>query len=332
MNGQALDQMSGVQGLLTRGQDNYREVAPTGDVPTGTDLLARTPSALSGSNVVGGPEDVGFGIDAEWLDDVHSPTLVITRAYIGPDRWPSDRWVPGSSGPPARPATTFRINWVRRIAQIVCITMAVALPPTLIAARSLPPAPSPPPKVPGSLARSGVRPFAASARQVARADAAHQRFLARQEAASEAAFRRPDAVASAATGARATRVRAVGDRRRPAGRKVRGPGGGTAACGTGPGPDSSGAASTVPVAGGPCGQGLRRRKWPPSPQWLTRHPACTLRVRIGSDIHPGAPSCPSGCGRWIFSWEPFVPIFRYGLRRATSRDDWQRAKGARRPR
>jgi hypothetical protein len=210
MNGQALDQMSGVQGLLTRGQDNYREVAPTGDVPTGTDLLARTPSALSGSNVVGGPEDVGFGIDAEWLDDVHSPTLVITRAYIGPDRRPSDRWVPGSSGPPARPAITFRINWVRRIAQIVCITMAVALPPTLIAARSLPPAPSPPPKVPGSLARSGVRPFAASARQVARADAAHQRFLARQEAASEAAFRRPDAVASAATGARATRVRAVG--------------------------------------------------------------------------------------------------------------------------
>ena len=185
MTGQGHDRLSGVQGLLTRGQEDHREVAPAADLPTALDLLAGTPPVSAGRHVTVRPADVEIVIAPDWLADLHDPTLIITRGYVGPERRRTDRGAPGYA-PTTR---TLRSSWLRRIAQIVCMTMAVAVPLTLIAARSVPPAtdgasPSASagvPKATGPSARHGAHTFTASPRQVARADAAYQRALARQQ-------------------------------------------------------------------------------------------------------------------------------------------------------
>jgi hypothetical protein len=205
MTGQGHDQLSGVQGLLTRGQEDHREVAPAVDLPTALDLLAGTPPVPAGRHVTVRPADVEIVIAPDWLADLHDPTLVITRGYVGPERRRTDRGAPGYA-PTTR---TLRSSWFRRIAQIVCMTVAVAVPLTLIAARSVPPAtdgasPSASagvPKATGPSARRGAPTFTASPQQVARADAAYQRALVRQQATVGTASGGPGATAAQTVGA-----------------------------------------------------------------------------------------------------------------------------------
>jgi hypothetical protein len=213
MNGPVFDRLSGLQDSLTGGQENHREVALAAAVPTAIDLLARKPSGHHGSNVAMlvrhsvavRPEDTVVVLANEWLDDLHSPTLVITRGYIGPERRPSERGVPFDGASVLGDTGSLRTAWIRRVALIVCMTMAVAVPLTIISARSVPSASSAGPRASASTDRSGTTPVVSSARQAARAVAAYQRALARQEAGAGRNPRGPATLGSVAHGRGATR-------------------------------------------------------------------------------------------------------------------------------
>jgi len=80
-------------------------------------------------------EDVEIVLVPEWLADLHDPTLVISHGYVGPDRRQGDRSLPGYGGADFR---TLRTGRFVPIALIVCITLVLAVPLTLMAARSVP--------------------------------------------------------------------------------------------------------------------------------------------------------------------------------------------------
>ena len=186
MTGPGRDQLSGAQELLARGPEDHREVGHTVDPLTTADLLSGTTSDAPGRSIVVHPADIEVVLAPEWLADLHDPTLVISHGYVGPDRRRSDRGAPGYVDPTRR---TPLARLLRRIGQIVCMTLVVAVPLTLIASRSVPPAvsvaPTPgtatSPNEAGKVGRHGSHVFTASAQQVARADAAYQRALARHQ-------------------------------------------------------------------------------------------------------------------------------------------------------
>ena len=123
-----------------------------------------------------------------------------------PNGWPTsttrhwssrpDTSAPTAAGPtgappgtPTRPPATPLSRLLRRIGQVVCMTMVVAVPLTLISSRSVPPATNGtpparrPPRMPAGPRRDGTAKhvFTASPQQLARAEAAYQRALARQQ-------------------------------------------------------------------------------------------------------------------------------------------------------
>ncbi len=207
MTGQEFDRSSGVQGLLTRGQQARRASAAAAGAPTATDLLAGAaqpvdpagsgraygpvatavpaPAGVERRPVVVPPGDVEVVLDPRWLADLDDPTLVISPGYVGPDR----RRFPRTWDDPG-PARSPWAEFVRRVGQVVLLTLAVVVPLAMIATHSVPPATRAP--ATGNQSAAGAAPgaargrraahtFGATPEQVARADAAYQRALARQE-------------------------------------------------------------------------------------------------------------------------------------------------------
>jgi hypothetical protein len=180
------DQLSGAQELLARGPEDHREVVHIVDPLTTADLLAGTSGDPAGRSIMVRAVDIEVVVAPEWLADLHDPTLVISHGYVGPDRRRSDRGAPRDAEPTDR---TLLDRLLRRIGQIVCMTLVVAVPLTLIASRSVPPAtngaPTPAtaasPRSAGRVGHHATHVFTASAQQVAKADAAYQRALAREQ-------------------------------------------------------------------------------------------------------------------------------------------------------
>jgi hypothetical protein len=177
-----------VREIAIRGPQNHRAVGSLVEPAGVPELVLAASPHPSGRVIVVRPEDTVI-IVPEWLADLDDPTLVISSGYIGPDRRRSDRSVAGSTDPTPR---TSRFRLLKRIGQVACMTLVVAVPLTLISSRSVPPATSgsPPaatasnPKAGGHAGRQAKHVFTASPHQLARAEAAYQRALARQQGVS----------------------------------------------------------------------------------------------------------------------------------------------------
>jgi len=197
MNGQGHTRAPGVQEpLAPEGGTDRRDVFPVGDPSAG--VLA----TLADSTAVRSRE-LEVVITPDLVADLYDPTLVISHAYVGPERRRTDRSAPSAGVP----------SWVRKVVSVLLLTAAVVVPLTMIAARSVPPAVSGPPSAPATGtptpkaspggARHGTHVFGATSQQIARAQAAYQRALARVGAAGGLAADPPSAGASAASGATA---------------------------------------------------------------------------------------------------------------------------------
>ena len=181
MTGQDHDRASGVQALLTRGQGHLVEMPAGAEFPTAIDLLAGTAPERSPRLLTVRLEDVEIVLAPEWLADLHDPTLVISHGYVGPDRRRGDRSHPGYGGADVGTRRTGRFV---RIARIVCITLVLAVPLTLMAARSVPSSSSRTPTPAASTGHHRSAGTTATTGQVVRVDAAHQRALARRQLAA----------------------------------------------------------------------------------------------------------------------------------------------------
>jgi hypothetical protein len=194
MTGQGTDPSSGVQALLTRGQEGRRRPASPIGGTTVVDLLAVPDEAVRRDPVdrrpvVVRPDDVEVVLDPSWLADLHDPTLVISHSYVGPDR----RVGRTNEAPGTRPARWFRL--LRRVVQVAVLTAAVVVPLVLIASPGVPPAArSTPPAAtkaaPAATAARGHRasrvPRGTGAKpaRIVRNGAAHQPALARARTAA----------------------------------------------------------------------------------------------------------------------------------------------------
>jgi hypothetical protein len=220
MTGQGSDPTSGVQELLTRGQEGRRRTASPIGGATVVDLLAVPDEAVREDPgdrrpVVVRPDEVEVVLDPSWLLDLHDPSLVISHSYVGPDR----RLVGRTEDAPG-PISARWFRLLRRVIQVAVLTAAVVVPLVLIASPAVPPAArSTPPaatkatpattaarghRAPRTLRASGTRPA-----RVVRAGAAHQRALARARAAAVAAAPAATAASPRATASArsASRVR-----------------------------------------------------------------------------------------------------------------------------
>lgn len=214
MNEHEQDLSSEARGPLGPGRTGHEELTvSTGSQPERA-LLTVGRQVPGGRQVTGAPGRIEVIVAPDLLADLDDPTLVISIGYVGPDRrgtdrrptgYPdgrrrTDRVAPGYVAPPV----TRRAGWLRRIGQVVVMTMVVAVPLTLIADRSVPPTTSGAPSAgssagsstgspdgssagspdapgaAGGTAHPGARVFTASPAQVAKAEAAYQRALARQ--------------------------------------------------------------------------------------------------------------------------------------------------------
>ena len=149
-------------------------------------LHARRPGrhgeVASGRSLVVRPEDVEVVVAPEWLADLHDPTLVISPAYVGPDR----RRVARS----ATPESSWGLRSVGRIVQVVCMTALVVVPLTMIVNRSVPPAATanPPPATREAATIMGMpghripHVSTVSRRKAARSEVAYRRASARWQA------------------------------------------------------------------------------------------------------------------------------------------------------
>ena len=210
MTGQGFDRSSGVQGLLTRGQEGHRRTVSAGTVLTAVELLAGRDDTLALPDgepdrlpVVVPPGHGEVVLDPGWLVDLHDPTLVISHGYVGPDRRRVDRTWDELAPPGGR-----RGRFLRRVVQIAVMTVVFVASLTVIASRSVPPAATGTPpavtKAAPATTDRGQRTqhtFGATPRQIARADAAYERTLARVQAAPS-----PAAVSGRAAAAAATHV------------------------------------------------------------------------------------------------------------------------------
>ena len=195
MTGQGSDPTSGVEGLLTRGQEGHRGTVPPLGGTTVLDLLAvpvetvihersdRLPTVVPSA-------DVEVVLDPSWLLDLHDPTLVISPGYVGPDRRGTDRTWDSPEPAPGR--------WtplLRRAVQVVVATVVVAVPLVLMASPAVPPSARP---TPPSVTKVAPTPTTARDHHAARAagsatartaqiEVAHQRALARASARIAAA-------------------------------------------------------------------------------------------------------------------------------------------------
>ena len=135
MTGQDHDRASGVQALLTRGLGNLLEGPVGAQRPAAIELLDGADPERSRQHLTVRHEDVEIVIAPEWLADLHDPTLVISHGYVGPDRRRGDRTPPGYGGSDFHAGRAGRFA---HTARIVCMTLVLAVPLTLVAARSLP--------------------------------------------------------------------------------------------------------------------------------------------------------------------------------------------------
>jgi hypothetical protein len=181
MNGQGHDRSPEVAESASTGGEDHRREPDLSSEPSGSGLavLSREPLAVR-------REDVEVVVDPALFADLHDPSLVITRGYVGPERRRAPRLVPEARRRP---------SWLRHVWNVLFLTFVVVVPLTMIAARSVPPSttdPSPaqaqgkqgPGKVSTrspSRAATHPRVFTASPDEVARAEAAYQRALARVE-------------------------------------------------------------------------------------------------------------------------------------------------------
>lgn len=122
---------SRVQVLHARRPGWHGEVSYAAGLLSSTDLLLGVEAVAAGRSMAVRPEAVEVVVTPGWLADLHDPTLVISHAYVGPDRRRVDQSTP--------PEPSWRSRLVRRIAQVVCMT-AVAVPLTMTVNRSVPPA------------------------------------------------------------------------------------------------------------------------------------------------------------------------------------------------
>ena len=202
MTGQESDRSSGVQGLLTRGQEGRRGAVPVSASPTATDLLAGiastgsavdhrrdAPGAAAGPRVGRLPiavpsADVEVVLDPRWLADLDDPTLVISAGYVGPDR----RRTPRTWNEP-EPAGSRWSALLRRVGQILFMTVLVVVPLAVIATHSVPPTTQAPAAgTPASGPTTGhghqaTHTYRATPQQMARAEAAYRRAVARTTSA-----------------------------------------------------------------------------------------------------------------------------------------------------
>ena len=181
MTGPDHDRASGVQALLTRGQGHLVEAPVGAEFPTAIDLLAGAAPGRSRRHLTVHLEDVEIVFGPEWLADLHDPTLVISHGYVGPDRRRGDRSLPGYGGAGVH---TRRIGRFVSIARIVCITLVLAVPLTLMAARSVLSSSTGTLTPAASTGHHRSAGTTATPGQVARVDAAHQRALARRQLAA----------------------------------------------------------------------------------------------------------------------------------------------------
>ena len=217
MTGQGFDRSSGVQGLLTRGQEGHRRTVSAGTVLTAVELLAGRDDTLALPDgepdrlpVVVPPGHVEVVLDPGWLVDLHDPTLVISHGYVGPDRRRVDRTWDELAPPGGR-----RGRFLRRVVQIAVMTVVFVASLTVIASRSVPPAATGTPpavtKAAPATTDRGQRTqhtFGATPRQIARADAAYERTLARVQAAPSPAAVSGRAARQASVAAAAAEARA----------------------------------------------------------------------------------------------------------------------------
>jgi len=175
---------SGMQGLHARRPGWHGETSCATSLLSATDRLLGAEAVAAGRSLAVRPEDVEVFVAPEWLADLHDPTLVISRTYVGPDRRRVDR------SAPLEPSWGLRS--ARRIVQVVCMTALVVVPLIIIVNRSVPPAVTgtPPPAVreavtvAGTPGHRGPDVFTVSRRKAARAEAAYRRALAHWQARS----------------------------------------------------------------------------------------------------------------------------------------------------
>ncbi len=179
MNGQGNERISGAP--QSTGPEGGRDRRPRILVGAFTCAPATAPS----QEIVVLPRDIEVVGIPELVADLYDPSLVISPGYVGPDRRRIDRSAPPKVGVPP---------WLRRVLQVVLMTVLVVVPLTMISARSVPPAATGPSStqvqpsgkagaVAGTAPQHGSpHVFTASSRQIARAEAAYRRALARVEA------------------------------------------------------------------------------------------------------------------------------------------------------
>ena len=174
-----------MQGLLTRGPAYRGEPHAPSDPPSAIDLFHGTTMTPDRRQVAVSPDDIEIVVAPEWLTDLHDPTLVITPGYVGAERRRIDRGTPGSAPPTGRAR---RNRWAKQIAKLVCMTLVVAVPLTLVAGRSVsastgtpPAATKTPSKSSGGPGHHRARRSTASSHRAARAEAASRRAIGRQQ-------------------------------------------------------------------------------------------------------------------------------------------------------
>ena len=169
---------SGLQGLHAWRPGWHGERSSATGLSSATDLILGFDAVAAGRSPAVRPEYVEVVVAPEWLTDLHDPTLVISPAYVGPDRRRVDR-----SAPPNR---SWGFRSARRIVRVVYMTALVVVPLTMTVNRSVPPAAvgTPPPAareattVAGMPGHVGPHVSAVSRRKAVRAETGYRRALA----------------------------------------------------------------------------------------------------------------------------------------------------------